>query len=104
MLESTIETPDAATEITTEEITEIYTESNTESKTETESKETSETETVNTETDTENTEDTVYWLASGEVWHVKRDCRHIKNKEVASGTVEQAKEAGKARVCGTCGK
>jgi len=48
--------------------------------------------------------DIVYWIASGEVWHLSRDCRYIKDKSIDSGSVEEAMAAGKSRVCSVCGK
>ena len=48
--------------------------------------------------------DIVYWIASGEVWHLSQNCRYIKNKSFVSGTVEEAMEADKSRVCSACGK
>ena len=46
----------------------------------------------------------VYWTDSGSVWHISRDCYHIKNKEVASGTVSEAEAAGHKSSCKTCNK
>ncbi len=46
---------------------------------------------------------TVYWLASGEVYHMDRNCQHIRTKQdsmIRSGTIE---ESGKARACKSCG-
>ena len=49
-------------------------------------------------------EDTVFWTAGGSVWHVTAECSALaKSKSVSSGTEEQAKEAGKSRVCKRCG-
>ena len=43
----------------------------------------------------------VYWTDSGDVYHVDRNCQHIRNRSnVRSGTVA---ESGKGRVCKTCG-
>ena len=60
------------------------------------------------ETETEIFEeqtDIVYWTKSGSVWHVSDQCRYIKNsKGVLSGSVEEAMEAGKEKVCSSCGK
>lgn len=43
----------------------------------------------------------VYWTDSGDVYHIDRNCRHIRNRtNVHSGTVA---ESGKDRVCKTCG-
>ena len=49
-------------------------------------------------------EDTVFWTVSGSVWHVTAECSALaKSKSVLSGTEEQAKQAGKSRVCKRCG-
>ena len=49
-------------------------------------------------------EDTVFWTAGGSVWHVTAECSALaKSKSVLSGTEEQAKQAGKSRVCKRCG-
>lgn len=42
----------------------------------------------------------VYWTPDGEVYHIDRDCQHIRDREALSGTVD---ESGKDRVCKTCG-
>lgn len=43
----------------------------------------------------------VYWTEGGDVYHVDRNCQHIRNRtNVESGTVA---ESGKDRVCKTCG-
>lgn len=45
---------------------------------------------------------TVYWLDGGEVYHLDRNCQHIrkyKDSVVRSGTIE---ESGKARACKSC--
>ncbi len=53
----------------------------------------------------ENNEQTVYWTKSGSVWHTNPDCHHLKKStNIQSGTVEEAKEAKKERLCSTCGK
>ena len=50
------------------------------------------------------TEDAVFWTMSGSVWHVTAECSALaKSKSVLSGTEEQAKQAGKSRVCKRCG-
>ena len=50
------------------------------------------------------TEDAVFWTVSGSVWHVTAECSALaKSKSVLSGTEEQAKQAGKSRVCKRCG-
>ena len=47
---------------------------------------------------------TVYWLPGGSVYHKKKSCYHIKDKEnVQSGTEEDALAAGKKSVCKSCG-
>lgn len=58
---------------------------------------TSETESTNGEV--------VYWTKSGSVWHSYSDCGHIKNSNnVISGTVEEARSAGKSNLCKSCEK
>ena len=48
---------------------------------------------------------TCFWLVSGSVYHISKDCNYIAGKEnVQSGTVEEAGAAGKERVCSVCGK
>ncbi|MBQ8396974.1 MAG: hypothetical protein IJX53_02105 [Clostridia bacterium] len=49
--------------------------------------------------------ETVYWSPSGSVWHTDPACASLKQaKSVLSGSVVDAKAAGKARVCRTCGE
>ena len=49
--------------------------------------------------------ETVYWTKSGSVWHTDDQCYHIKkSSNVESGSVEDAMEAGKKKVCSSCGK
>ena len=57
-----------------------------------------------TETESENTLEAVYWLESGSVWHNSADCRYLKGKTFVSGTVEQAMEHGKSKLCSACEK
>ena len=48
---------------------------------------------------------TVYWTSGGSVWHLSEDCGHLKRgKVIISGTVQDAMDAGKEKVCSTCGK
>ncbi len=54
---------------------------------------------------TEDLTQTVYWAKSGEVWHRSNECGYLKkSSEISSGTVEEAIEAGKERLCLICGK
>lgn len=76
---------------------------NSSSETETESDISSSDTVMPEETETSMKAD-VYWIESGEVWHIKRDCRYLKNKTVVSGSVEDAVAAGKIRACSACGK
>ena len=70
----------------------------------TQSNSSSATDTDDTQSDA-NIGETVYWTESGGVWHLYRDCGHLKNSQnVLSGTVEEAEEAGKDHVCSTCNK
>ena len=46
---------------------------------------------------------TVYWTASGGVYHLNKDCGHIINStEIYSGTAAAAMENGKTRPCKSC--
>ncbi len=57
------------------------------------------------DTDEIDAEQIVYWTKSGKVWHISRDCRYIKNStEILCGTVTEAKEAGKEKICSGCEK
>lgn len=50
-------------------------------------------------------ESVVYWTEGGSVWHVSKECSSLKNsKNIISGSVEEAQNAGKERVCSRCGK
>ncbi len=50
-------------------------------------------------------EQIVYWTKSGSVWHTNPECHHLKKStNIQSGTVEEAKEAKKERLCSTCAK
>ncbi|MDM8271203.1 hypothetical protein [Thermophilibacter provencensis] len=45
----------------------------------------------------------VYWTPSGEVYHSTRDCPSLKrSKTVKSGTLDEARKAGKVRPCKNC--
>ena len=45
----------------------------------------------------------VYWVKSGKVYHCTKKCRTLKrSKKIYSGTVKQAKKAGKKRKCKVC--
>ena len=46
----------------------------------------------------------VYWLEGGSVWHISPKCRYLENKEYLSGSEDEAKEAGKSKICSSCGK
>ncbi len=47
--------------------------------------------------------DTVYWTASGTVYHAYNDCSHLNNTvELLTGTSASAIENGKTRLCKTC--
>ena len=47
--------------------------------------------------------DTVYWTASGTVFHAYDDCPHLNNTlELMTGTAASAIENGKTRLCKTC--
>jgi hypothetical protein len=47
---------------------------------------------------------TVYWVSSGHVYHVDKDCSTLsRSKTILSGTPSQAKAKGKSRLCEVCG-
>ncbi len=47
-------------------------------------------------------DDTVYWTASGSVWHTHADCGYLRNSvSVQKGTVEAS---GKGKLCSACAK
>lgn len=49
----------------------------------------------------------VFWLDSGEVWHVSRSCSSLSRSdpdEIKFGTEEDAVDSGKKRVCKICTK
>lgn len=59
------------------------------------------------ESDTDaETADLVYWTDGGSVWHTYSNCGHLKNSNnaVHSGTRDEAREAGKTRLCSSCAK
>ena len=46
----------------------------------------------------------VYWTAGGTVWHLSDDCTALsRSKQLHSGSVSQAEDAGKHRSCRKCG-
>lgn len=48
---------------------------------------------------------TVYWVPKGKVYHIDEDCPTLsRSTDIESGTPEEAKEAGKTRLCEVCGK
>ena len=88
---------------------EIITESKSEGdndKSNTESDESPDESNIETESETETKlMETVYWTKGGEVWHLFKDCGHLKNsKSILSGSVEDAIENGKEKVCSACSK
>ncbi len=96
------------TEKQTDKQTEKQTDKQTEKQTEKETEITADTETTEAESETlvpDEQDERVYWTKSGSVWHTTDQCHHIKNsKNVESGSVEEAKEAGKSKACSSCGK
>jgi hypothetical protein len=64
---------------------------------------------LETEIESENVSNsenaTVYWTEGGSVWHTDDRCGHLKRaKEILTGTVKEAIEAGKDKVCSSCAK
>ena len=52
-----------------------------------------------------NGSDLVYWTNQGNKYHIFEDCQHIKNREIHSGTVEEAwkeRKIGDSELCKTC--
>lgn len=47
---------------------------------------------------------TVYWTASGTVYHLNRDCHHIRNRDAFQGDARTAYEEGKTRPCKDCAR
>ncbi len=46
---------------------------------------------------------TVYWTTFGKVYHTSSECSHINGKDnVDDGTVQEAIESGRTRMCKTC--
>lgn len=49
--------------------------------------------------------DDVYWSPFGRVYHTHDDCSHLnKSEQLTYGSVEQAIEAGRTRLCVTCAR
>ncbi len=47
---------------------------------------------------------TVYWVKSGEVWHLTDKCSSLsRSKNILSGSIEDAISMGKQRACKRCG-
>ena len=52
---------------------------------------------------TEPIDETVYWVSGGSVYHSTKDCPSLsRSKNIQSGTVEEAKAAGKTEPCKVC--
>ena len=99
-------TADKSTESTTDNDTDNETAANAEESSNGTQKDTEGTERNETET-SKNADGTaifVYWLKGGTRWHLSADCYHIRNKEVISGTEEDAIEAGMKSVCSSCSR
>lgn len=97
-----------ATDVTTEKHTEKQTEKQTEtvvveSYTQSAPEQSTESESETLFSDEQS--NIVYWTKSGSVWHVTDQCHHLKkSKNIQSGSVEEAMESGKEKVCSSCGK
>lgn len=51
-----------------------------------------------------STQNTVYWTAGGEKYHLSKDCSSLKrSKSILSGTITEAKHSGKTTSCKLCG-
>ena len=45
-----------------------------------------------------------YYTPNGDVWHLTKECGSLKNTQtIMEGSIEDAKAAGKSRVCNRCG-
>ncbi len=52
---------------------------------------------------TEAVEAVFFWVANGEVWHTRDSCASLsRSKNILSGTLDEAKSAGKLRACKRC--
>ena len=50
-------------------------------------------------------EGTVHWTAGGSVYHTHADCSHLRrSKEILHGTLDEAIDAGKDKICSSCEK
>lgn len=104
-----IESFSAGREITPEDLERMIAEAGTDGRSDaagSSSGQTDETETVGgTESENLPTDsDVVYWVAGGEVWHLRRDCSSIAGAaSVQEGSEADARAAGKDRVCKRCG-
>ena len=46
----------------------------------------------------------VYWVPKGKVYHIDKNCTTLRrSSDIESGTVEEAKNSGKSRLCEVCG-
>ena len=62
-------------------------------------------ESLESPTEAIDQEEVVYWVEGGKVWHLSTDCRYLKDKEnIHCGTVEEAMEAKKTKLCSSCEK
>lgn len=60
--------------------------------------------TTTSSSDTTVPEGEVYWVPSGKVWHIRRDCSSLsRSTTILNGSVADAQAAGKERVCKKCG-
>ena len=101
----TVVTETTVTEAVTTETTAIETATTEPEMTESATTESETTEPETTEPETTEADDgTVYWIENGSVWHNDVNCQHIKGKDIISGSVEDAMEAGKERLCKSCEK
>ena len=109
--EETDEAKDENESFASEKQTEKQTEMQTEKKNEIHTEIVTDTETPGTlegETETlvsDEQGERVFWTKSGSVWHTTDQCHHLKkSKNIESGSVEEAMEAGKSKACSSCGK
>lgn len=64
-------------------------------------------DTLESSCDTETIADNsiVYWTEKGSVWHLYKDCGYLsKSKDIKSGSVQNAVDDGKDKLCSSCEK
>lgn len=77
--------------------------STTKTQSKTEAKKEVKEETAKVSPSTNNVRSTVYWVATGEVYHSTSDCTTLKrSKKIYSGSIQEAQSKNKNRPCNVC--